>query len=241
MDTNTEQQDAHRVVANSTINISALMKDLLNAGVHFGHIKSMVHPNMMPYIFGTRNNTHIINLNSTIEKLDVALEYLKQCNKEEKKVLFVGTKFAMRPIVQQVASELKMPYITTYWPGGLLTNWDTVKGRVERLEELEKLSVSDEWDKYTKQERSLMTKELEKLKDRWEGIRSMEKLPDVLCIVDVKEDRTAFLEAKKKGIPVVALVDTNINPNEVDYPIPANDDSVASVVLLLDKIKQSFK
>ena len=221
-------------------NVSELMQELLNAGVQFGHIKSAVHPHMFPYIFGTRNNVHIINVNSTIEKLDQAIQYLQQCKKENKTILFVGTKFPVRDLVKDVAIALKMPYITTYWPGGLLTNWDTIRTRTEKLKELEKLTQSAEWEKYTKQERSLMNKELDRLRERWEGIQFMDKVPDVMCIIDIQEDSIAFTEAKKKNIPVVGLVDTNSDPQGVDYPIPANDDAVSSVAVILNKIKSSL-
>ena len=221
-------------------NVPQFIQELLNAGVQFGHLKSSVHPNMFPYIFGTRNNVHIIDVNATIEKLDQAIQFLHQCKKENKTILFVGTRFPVRGLVQEVATALKMPYITTYWPGGLITNWDTVRTRIERLKELEKLTTSEEWNKYTKQERSLMNRELEKMRERWGGIQNMEKVPDVLCIVDLQEDKIAFSEAKHKSIPVVGLVDTNINPKGVDYPIPANDDSVSSVAVILHKIKESL-
>ena len=226
----------HKIVDN----VPQFIQELLNAGVQFGHLKSAVHPNMFPYIFGTRNNIHIININLTVEKLEQAIQFLQQCKKENKTVLFVGTRFPVRSLVQEIATALKMPYITTYWPGGLITNWDTVRTRIERFKELEKLTTSENWEKYTKQERALMSRELEKLRDRWGGIQNMEKVPDVLFIVDLQEDNIAFAEAKKKNIPVISLVDTNINPQGVDYFIPANDDSVSSVSVILHKIKDSL-
>lgn len=236
-----ENTDIKSEVSVSSKNIPQNIQELLTAGVHFGHIKSTTHPKMLPYIFGTRNKIHIINVNSTIEKLDLALKYLKQCKKENKKVLFVGTKFYVRELVKQIAEDLEMPYITTYWPGGLLTNWETVKNGIQRLKDLEQLSKSEDWNKYTKQERAIMTRELEKLKERWSGIQGMESLPDAVIIVDMKEDKVAATEAMKKGIPVIALADTNIDPKGIDYMIPANDDSLASIELILSKIKESLK
>lgn len=222
-------------------NISRETQEFLDARVHFGHVRSKVHSNMLPYIVGMRNNIHIIDVYATIEGLHTASEFLKKCIKENKKILFVGTKYPIRGLVEEVATELKMPYITLYWPGGFLTNWNTIKSRIEWYKKLKALRDSDEWMKYTKQERSLLTRNIEKLEARWSGVEDMEVLPDVLCIADMEGDRIAAVEARKKGIPVVALVDTNINIEDVDYPIPANDDSVQSVSLLLTKLKEAMR
>ncbi len=217
---------------------TSYMQEFLDAGVHFGHLKSYVHPKMFPYIFGARNNVHLIDLEKTNAKLKEALEFLEGAVKENKKILFVGTKFSVRDMTRKLAEDSKMFYVVNYWPGGLLTNWNTIKGRVEKLKELEELRSSDDWGKYTKQERALISRDIEKLQARWDGIRNMEATPDVLFVVDMQTDMIAAKEANKLGIPIVALVDTNIDPSSVDYPIPANDDAVSSVSLILNKTRE---
>ena len=222
------------------VDVPKHIQELLEAGVQFGHLKSAVHPGMFPYIFGTRNNVHIIDVEKTSKKLDEALKALKDLVAKDKKILFVGTRLPVRPLIQETAEAAGMPYITTYWPGGLLTNWSTIADRIARLKELEALKDSEEWKKYTKQERALMTRELEKLQDRWGGIKNMVSLPDALFVVDGHEDAIAITEAKVKKIPVIAIVDTNVNPETVTYPIPANDDAISSVSLILEKVKKAI-
>jgi len=217
------------------------LQEFFDAGVHFGHIKSAVHPKMFPYIFSTINNTHFINIEKTSEKLEEALTFLRECKEQNKKILFVGTKFPVRESVQKSAQETGMFFITTYWPGGFLTNWNTVRDGIEHFKKLEDLQKSPEWEKYTKQERALMSRDLEKLRSRWEGVRDMGGLPDAMVLVDVHGDAIAAQEARKKGIPLVAIVDTNSNPDVVDYPIPANDDALSSVSLILSKIVGALK
>lgn len=216
------------------------IRELLEAGVQFGHIKSAVHPGMFPYIFGTRNNIHIIDVEKTNKKLDEALVYLKELAANNKKVLFVGTRLPVRGLVEEVATATGMPFITTYWPGGLLTNWSTITERIARLKELEELMKSEGWNKYTKQERALMTREFEKLQSRWGGIKNMAILPDAMFVVDAHDNQIAIAEARIKKIPVVAIVDTNVNPAGMKFAIPANDDAVSSVSLILNKVKSAL-
>ena len=216
------------------------IRELLEAGVQFGHIKSAVHPGMFPYIFGTRNNIHIIDVEKTNKKLDEALVYLKELAANNKKVLFVGTRLPVRGLVEEVATATGMPFITTYWPGGLLTNWSTMMERIARLKELEELMKSEGWNKYTKQERALMTREFEKLQSRWGGIKNMATLPDAMFVVDAHDNQIAIAEARIKKIPVVAIVDTNVNPAGMKFAIPANDDAVSSVSLILNKVKSAL-
>ncbi|MEX0916594.1 MAG: 30S ribosomal protein S2 [Candidatus Spechtbacterales bacterium] len=216
------------------------IRELLEAGVQFGHIKSAVHPGMFPYIFGTRNNIHIIDVEKTSKKLDEALAYLKELAANNKKVLFVGTRLPFRGLVEEAATATGMPFITTYWPGGLLTNWSTIMERIARLKELEELMKSEGWAKYTKQERALMTREFEKLQSRWGGIKNMATLPDALFLVDAHDNQIAIAEARIKKIPVVAITDTNVNPIGMKFVIPANDDAVSSVALILSKVKSAL-
>lgn len=222
------------------VSVPEEIRELLEAGVQFGHLKSAVHPGMFPYIFGIRNNVHIIDVEKTNKKLEEALTYLKDLAKNNKKVLFVGTRLPVRGLVEEVAKATGMPYITTYWPGGLLTNWSTIRDRIARLKELEGLKESEGWKKYTKQERALMTREFEKLQSRWGGIKNMEVLPDAMFVVDGHEDHIAIEEALIKKIPVVAIVDTNVDPSDMKFAIPANDDAVSSVTLILNKVKAAL-
>lgn len=217
------------------------LQEFLDAGVHFGHVKSFVNPKMFPYILSVFNNVHLIDVEKTSEKLKEAVEFLQGCKKDNKKILFVGTKFSIREIVKESAEETSMFYMVNYWPGGLITNWKTIKNRIDHFKDLEKLVDSDEWAKYTKHERAIMTRDLEKLKERWGGVKEMVALPDVIVIADMQEDAIAVLEAKKKGIPIVGLVDTNVDPTGISYPIPANDDAVSSVALIMGKLKDALK
>ena len=217
------------------------LQEFLDAGVHFGHIKSFVNPKMFPYILSVFNNVHLIDVKKTEEKLQEAIKFLKKCKEENKKILFIGTKFSIRDIVKKSAEETNMFYIINYWPGGFITNWKTISGRIEYFKDLEKLVDSGEWEKYTKHERAIMNRDLDKLRDRWEGVRNMVALPDVVLIADMQEDAIAVTEAKKKGIPIVGLVDTNVDPTGIDYPIPANDDAISSVSLILGKLKDALK
>lgn len=217
------------------------LQELLDAGVYFGHKKSLVHPGMLPYIIATRNNVHIIDIEKIQHHLKRATKYLAELVSEGKTVLFAGTRPTLRDLVKQAAQDVAMPYIVTYWPGGLLTNWDTLKERITRLKELEEKQKSEEWEKYTKHERLRMTRELKKLLERWEGIKSMEKLPDAVFIVDMQQNALAAREAHLCGISVVAVADTNIDPKDIDYIIPGNDDALTSVKFILAKVTAAMQ
>lgn len=225
---------------NSTLHVPRELQELLEAGVHFGHKKSAVHPGMFPYIFGVRNNVHIFDVEKTYEKLGVALEYIKDLIKEDKTILFVGTRVPLRDMVRATAKEVGMPYIVTYWAGGILTNWNVIQERVQHMKDLRSLQKSEEWSKYTKHERLKLTRKLHKLEERWEGIQDMEKPPEAIFVVDMYNNALAAREAQKQNISVIALVDTNINPAGADYVIPANDDSISSVQLILDKVRDAI-
>jgi len=212
----------------------------LEAGVHFGHKKSMVHPRMLPYIFGVRNNVHIIDVAKTKEKLEESLKYLKTMVDANKVVLFVGTKPPLKEMTKETAEAVGMPYVVNRWFGGTITNWSTIKERIDYFKELKEKTKSEDWEKYTKHERLKMKKEIEKLEENLGGIQNMAKLPDLLFVTDSKENALAIKEAKMKNIPVVGIVDTNVNPEDLTYPIPANDDSIASVKLVLDKIEEAL-
>ena len=212
------------------------MKQLLEAGVHFGHQTRRWDPRMAEYIFQARNGIHIIDLQKTSKKLDEAYSFVKEQAEEGKTILFVGTKKQAQECVKEAAEKCGMYYVDQRWLGGMLTNFKTIRTRVERLKELEKMQEDGTFEVLPKKEVIVLKKEMEKLEKNLGGIKEMEELPGVLFVVDPKKERTAILEAKKINIPVVGLVDTNCNPEDVDYAIPGNDDAIRAVKLIADVI-----
>lgn len=212
---------------------------MLAHAVHFGHRKTRQNPKMAPYVFGVRNSVSIIDLEQTKERLARALAYFEQASAEGKTVLFVDTRPSTREVTQEVARALGMPYVTEHWFGGILTNWKSISSRIEYLKDLEARMKSEEYEKYTKKERHDMQEEVAKLNISWGGIKQMAKLPDVLFVVDMRENALAIKEARAKSIPVVAIADTNVDPTQADYPIPANDDAVISVKYILEKVQNA--
>ena len=210
------------------------MKQLLEAGVHFGHQTRRWDPKMAEYIFQARNGIHIIDLQKTSKKLDEAYAFMKEQAEEGKTVLFVGTKKQAQECMKDAAIKSGMYYVDQRWLGGMLTNFGTIKGRIQRLKDLETMEQDGTFDILPKKEVILLKKEMEKLEKNLGGIKDMEELPGVIFLVDPKKERIAILEAKKLGIPVVGLVDTNCNPEEVDYAIPGNDDAIRAVKLIAD-------
>lgn len=210
------------------------MKQLLEAGVHFGHQTRRWDPKMAEYIFQARNGIHIIDLQKTSKKLDEAYAFLKEQAEEGKTVLFVGTKKQAQECMKEAALKCGMYYVDQRWLGGMLTNFGTIRTRVQRLKDLETMSQDGTFDVLPKKEVILLKKEMEKLEKNLGGIKDMEELPGVIFLVDPKKERIAILEAKKLDIPVIGLVDTNCNPEEVDYAIPGNDDAIRAVKLIAD-------
>ena len=210
------------------------MKQLLEAGVHFGHQTRRWDPKMAEYIFQARNGIHIIDLQKTSKKLDEAYAFLKEQAEEGKTVLFVGTKKQAQECVKEAAEKCGMYYVDQRWLGGMLTNFDTIRARVQRLKDLEAMQEDGTFDVLPKKEVILLKKEMEKLERNLGGIKEMDKLPGVIFLVDPKKERIAVLEAKKLKIPVIGLVNTNCNPEEVDYAIPGNDDAIRAVKLIAD-------
>ena len=210
------------------------MKQLLEAGVHFGHQTRRWDPRMAEYIFQARNGIHIIDLQKTSKKLDEAYAFIKEQVEEGKTVLFVGTKKQAQECMKEAALKCGMFYVDQRWLGGMLTNFETIRARVQRLKDLETMQEDGTFDVLPKKEVILLKKEMEKLEKNLGGIKEMDKLPGVIFLVDPKKERIAILEAKKLGIPVVGLVDTNCNPEELDYPIPGNDDAIRAVKLIAD-------
>ena len=210
------------------------MKQLLEAGVHFGHQTRRWDPKMAEYIFQARNGIHIIDLQKTSKKLDEAYAFLKEQVEEGKTVLFVGTKKQAQECVKEAALKCGMYYVDQRWLGGMLTNFDTIQKRIQRLKDLEAMEQDGTFEVLPKKEVILLKKEMEKLEKNLGGIKEMDKLPGVIFLVDPKKERIAILEAKKLNIPVIGLVDTNCNPEELDYPIPGNDDAIRAVKLIAD-------
>ncbi len=207
------------------------MKELLEAGVHFGHQKRRWNPKMKPYIFTERNDIYIIDLQKTLEKLEEAYNFIKELCANGGIVLFVGTKKQTQDAVKEEAIRCGMPYVSFRWLGGMLTNFSTIIKRLDYLNELEKKQESGELQRLPRKERVHLEKEIEKLRKNLGGIRELKTLPDALFVLDTKKEEIAVREARKLGIPIVAVVDTNCDPEEVEYPIPGNDDAIRSASL----------
>ena len=210
------------------------MKQLLEAGVHFGHQTRRWDPKMAEYIFQARNGIHIIDLQKTSKKLDEAYKFIKEQAEEGKTVLFVGTKKQAQECVKEAAQKCNMYYVDQRWLGGMLTNFKTIEGRIQRLKDLEVMSTDGTFEVLPKKEVAGLKNEMEKLEKNLGGIKDMKEMPGVMFVVDPKKERIAVLEAKKLGIPVVGLVDTNCNPEDVDFAIPGNDDAIRAVKLIAD-------
>jgi small subunit ribosomal protein S2 len=210
------------------------MKQLLEAGVHFGHQTRRWDPKMAEYIFQARNGIHIIDLQKTSKKIDEAYNFIREQAEQGKTFLFVGTKKQAQECMKEAAEKSGMYYVNQRWLGGMLTNFDTIKKRVERLKALETMQEDGTFDVLPKKEVILLKKEMEKLEKNLGGIKEMNEVPGVMFVVDPKKERIAILEARKLGIPVVGLIDTNCNPEDLDYPIPGNDDAIRAVKLIVD-------
>jgi small subunit ribosomal protein S2 len=210
---------------------SVSMRQMLEAGVHFGHQTRFWNPKMAPYIFGARNKIHIVNLEKTLTMFNEASNYVRQLAANRGTILFVGTKRSAREIVAEEAARAGMPYVDHRWLGGMLTNFKTVKGSIKRLKELEQMQEDGTFERMNKREALDLKRELEKLLQSLGGIKDMASLPDAMFIIDTGYQKIALTEAKKIGIPVVGVVDTNNSPDGVDYVIPGNDDSSRAIRL----------
>lgn len=210
------------------------MRDMLKAGVHFGHQTRYWNPKMKPFIFGASNRVHIINLEKTVPMFNDALNYISNVASKKGKILFVGTKRAASEAVKEAATNCDQFYVNHRWLGGMLTNWKTVRQSISRLKELEIQSADGTFDKLTKKEALMRSREMDKLEKSLGGIKNMGGLPDVLFVVDADHEHIAIKEANNLGIPVVSIVDTNSNPDNIDYIIPGNDDAIRAVQLYLN-------
>jgi small subunit ribosomal protein S2 len=218
------------------------MKALLEAGAHFGHKTSRWHPKMAPYIHSKRQDAHIINLEKTVEGLDKAIAEIEKIAKSGKKVLFVGTKKQVKEAVKAAAESVDMPYVTVRWVGGTLTNVETVNKQVKKVKDLERRMKNGELEaRYSKLEVQRFQEEIDDLNERYGGIKNMTEQPVAVIVADTIQDKNAIKEAQSLNIPVFAIVDTNSNPTGIDYPIPANDDAIKSVKLILEYFAAAIK
>lgn len=218
------------------------IKKLLESGAHFGHNTSRWHPKMAPYLHSKRDGSHIIDLSTTVECLEKATAFIEKTAGSGKQILIVGTKRQAKNAVKQVATDTNMPYVSERWVGGMLTNVDTISGRIKRLKDFEQKMDSGYFaSKYNKLEVQRFQEEMDEMDHLYGGIKYMDVKPGAVFVADVNNDINAVREARKLGIPIVAIVDSNADPSLVDYPIPANDDAIKSVALILDYIEQAIK
>jgi small subunit ribosomal protein S2 len=218
--------------------ISIGVKELLDAGVHFGHQTKRWNPKMKPFIFDARNGIHIIDLSKTLSQLEIACNFLGDTVRKGGKVLFVGTKKQAQQAVKETAKECGQYFVTERWLGGTLTNFATIKRSIARLKQIEKMEADGTINNYVKQEQSMIRREAARLVKFFDGIRSMDKLPGAMFVVDIKREHNAVAEARRLKIPVVAIVDTNCDPDLVDFPVAGNDDAIRSVRMILATIGQ---
>jgi len=215
--------------------------DLLKSGAHFGHTTSRWNPKMKPYIFAVRNNIHILDLEKTKKALQKATKFAEGIAAKGGTILFVGTKRQSKDIIKKTAASCNMPYINVRWLGGTFTNFRTIQKTIRKLERLENLKTTGELEtKYTKKERLMIDREIEKMKKLFEGIQNMKKLPDAIFVTDVKHDDIAVKEAQKSRIKIIGLVDTNSNPDGLDFPIPCNDDATKAIELMCSTMAQAI-
>lgn len=220
--------------------LSIGVKELLEAGVHFGHQTKRWNPKMKPFIFDARNGIHIIDLSKTLSQLDGACAFLTEVARKGGQVLFVGTKKQAQEAVKEAAKVCGQHYVTERWLGGTLTNFATIKRSIARLKEIEKMDADGSMSQLVKQEQSVLHRESSRLAKYFDGIRTLDKYPAVMFVVDIKREHNAVAEGRRMKIPIIALVDTNCNPDQVDYPVPGNDDAIRSVRLVLSTAVQAI-
>ena len=236
----TEGQESKKGTIHIMATVNVDIKKLLEAGAHFGHKTSRWHPKMAPYIHSKRNGGHIIDLTKTVAGLDESLDFLARTVSEGKQVLFVATKRQAQDIVKAAAEEVKMPFVTERWLGGMLTNWNTIGGRIKELKDLEaKMASGELTNKYSKLEVQRFQEQIDQMNELYGGIKNMAPRPGVVFILDIVHDDNAVKEARKLGLPIVALVDTNADPSLVDHVIPCNDDAIKTIELVIDYVKQA--
>lgn len=216
------------------------LEEMLSAGMHFGHTKGRWHPKMKSYIFAERKGVYIIDLEKTRDMMKIAFEFIENLIKEGKTLLFVGTKNQVKRPMKELAVAVNMPYVTEKWLGGTLTNFQIFKKMIKRLKDLNEEKKLGKLDRYTKKERLELDREMGKLNIRVGGLTNLNKLPDALFIWDIRKEKTAVVEARKKNIPVIAICDTNVNPDPVNYIIPGNDDATKTISLIINALKETI-
>ncbi|MBM3414096.1 MAG: 30S ribosomal protein S2 [Bacteroidetes bacterium] len=222
-------------------NNTSLQQQLLEAGVHFGHLKKKWNPKMLPYIFAEKKGIHIIDLNKTVDCLQETVAALKQIARSGKKILFVGTKKQAKDIVNECAKRVNMPYVTERWLGGMLTNFNTVRKSVKKMQSIEKMLGDDSFDSITKKERLTLSRDRDKMEKVLGGISQLGRIPAALFLVDIGHEHIALAEARRLGITTFGLVDTNCDPNKVDFAVPANDDATKSIAILVNYITAAIE
>jgi len=216
-------------------------ESMIKAGLHFGHRASRINPKMKPYILGVRNSINIIDPDETIEKMKEVLTFIREIIAAEKTLLIVGTKIQAKKLIKEVAIDCGLPYVNERWLGGTFTNFETMRKRIEYYKDLERKKEAGELEKYTKKERAKISEKLKKFIIKFGGVRDLSKLPDAIFVIDMKKDELAVKEARKKGVKVIGVADTNVDPTLADYFIPANDDSIPSIKYILDKVSEVIK
>lgn len=216
------------------------LSELLEAGAHFGHKKERSFPRAKKFVFTIRDSIFVIDLEKTVEGLKNAIEFLQKALQSGQTILFVGTKRQAKETVKKTAENLKMPYVTQHWLGGTLTNFETIHKNLKKLSQLEELVKTEDFQKYTKKERQRIEEKIVRLNLIFGGLRDLSRLPDVLFIVDTAKENVAVSEARKVNIPIIGICDTNANPDLVDFPIPANDDSEKAIQLILGKVEEAL-
>jgi len=212
--------------------------EMTQAGLHFGHRTSRINPKMKPYLQGVKNMVHIIDLEKTKEKLEEALKFIQELISENKTLLIVGTKIQVKDMVKEMAEELNLPYVNERWLGGTFTNFEVIKKRIEYFKDLENKKAGGELEKYTKKERAKIDQELKDLGIKFGGIKNLTQLPDAILVLNMKKDALAVKEAREKGIKVIGIADTNVDPTLADYSIPASDDARSGMKYILEKVKE---
>lgn len=220
--------------------IEFTMKDLFLSGAHFGHIREKYNPKMRPFTFALREGVHLLDLEKTVTYLVRVLDYLAEQKEAGKDILFVCTKDNISDIVKKTAIDAGMPYISSYWPGGLLTNFETLRKQIKKLKDLEEKVGGEEWEKFSKKEKLKVNKEIDRLNKTFEGLKNLNKIPDNIFIIDLVREKTAYEEAKKMRIPIIAFIDTNCDPTFVTYPIPANDDAEKTAELVMGEVGRAL-
>lgn len=222
-------------------NFNVNVEEMAKTGLHLGHKTSKIHPKMESFLSGKRNAVHIINLEETAKKLIEVLDFIQDLILNGKTLLLVGTKIQVKDLVKEVAEDCNLPYVNERWLGGTFTNFEVVKKRIDYFKDLEKKRAGGEFEKYTKKERAGIDKRIRDLEIKFGGIKNLDKLPDVIFVLDMRNDEIAVKEAKIKGVKVIGLADTNVDPTIADYFIPANDDAMSAVRYILDKVREVIK